>query len=227
MASSDPTVVLLTPGTYNSAYFEHSFLARSMGIEIVEGRDLVAHDGKVCMRTTKGLSRSTSFIAASMTISSIRASSAKTRDSACLVWSTLIDAATLASPIPSAPGIADDKVIYHFVPKMIRYYLDQDPILPNVPTYLASVKEDLDYILEHISELVIKAANESGGYGMLVGSQATQGGAGRIPRTRAQDSRAITSRSRSCRFRARLLFAKARWRAAMSICGPTFFMARR
>ena len=71
-------------------------------------------------------------------------------------------------------GIADDKVIYHFVPKMIRYYLDQDPILPNVPTYLASVKEDLDYILEHTSELVVKAANESGGYGMLIGSQASK-----------------------------------------------------
>ncbi|MGZ4984835.1 MAG: circularly permuted type 2 ATP-grasp protein, partial [Chthoniobacterales bacterium] len=71
-------------------------------------------------------------------------------------------------------GIADDKVVYHFVPEMIRYYLDQDPILPNVPTYLASVKEDLDYILEHIPELVVKAANESGGYGMLVGTQATK-----------------------------------------------------
>ena len=172
--NSDPTVVLLTPGTYNSAYFEHSFLARSMGIEIVEGRDLVARDGKVCMRTTKGLSRVDVIY---RRINDDFLDPRIFRKDSGLGVPGLVDAyrrgnISLANSIGT--GIADDKVIYHFVPKMIRYYLDQDPILPNVPTYLASVKEDLDYILEHTSELVIKAANESGGYGMLVGSQASK-----------------------------------------------------
>jgi uncharacterized circularly permuted ATP-grasp superfamily protein len=172
--NSDPTVVLLTPGTYNSAYFEHSFLARSMGIEIVEGRDLIAHDGKVCMRTTKGLSRVDVIY---RRINDDFLDPHVFRKESGLGVPGLVEAyrrgnVSLANSIGT--GIADDKVIYHFVPKMIRYYLDQDPILPNVPTYLASVKGDLDYILEHTSELVIKAANESGGYGMLVGSQATK-----------------------------------------------------
>jgi uncharacterized circularly permuted ATP-grasp superfamily protein len=172
--SSEPTVVLLTPGVYNSAYFEHSFLARSMGIEIVEGRDLVAHDGKVCMRTTKGLARVDVIY---RRINDDFLDPRVFRKDSGLGVPGLVDAyrqgnVSLANSIGT--GIADDKVIYHFVPKMIRYYLDQDPILPNVPTYLASVKEDLDYILEHTSELVIKAANESGGYGMLVGSQANK-----------------------------------------------------
>jgi uncharacterized circularly permuted ATP-grasp superfamily protein len=171
---SEPTVVLLTPGTYNSAYFEHSFLARSMGIEIVEGRDLVAHDGKVCMRTTKGLSR---VDVVYRRINDDFLDPRVFRKDSGLGVPGLVEAyrrgnISLANSIGT--GIADDKVIYYFVPKMIRYYLDQDAILPNVPTYLASVKEDLDYILEHAHELVIKAANESGGYGMLVGTQASK-----------------------------------------------------
>jgi uncharacterized circularly permuted ATP-grasp superfamily protein len=172
--SDEPNVVLLTPGVYNSAYFEHSFLARSMGIEIVEGRDLVAHEGKVCMRTTKGMKRVDVIY---RRINDDFLDPRVFRKDSGLGVPGLVDAyrrgnVSLANSIGT--GIADDKVIYHFVPKMIRYYLDQDPILPNVQTYLASVKEDLDYILEHTSELVIKAANESGGYGMLVGTQASK-----------------------------------------------------
>ncbi|MDQ2659099.1 MAG: circularly permuted type 2 ATP-grasp protein [Verrucomicrobiota bacterium] len=171
---ADPTVVLLTPGTYNSAYFEHSFLARSMGIEIVEGRDLVAQDGHIFMRTTKGLKPVDVIY---RRINDDFLDPTVFRKDSGLGVPGLVEAyrkgnVSLANAIGT--GIADDKVVYHFVPKMIRYYLGEDPILPNVPTYLASVKEDLAYILEHIPELVIKAANESGGYGMLVGTQATK-----------------------------------------------------
>ncbi|MEP6698313.1 MAG: circularly permuted type 2 ATP-grasp protein [Verrucomicrobiota bacterium] len=170
----DPTVVLLTPGIYNSAYFEHSFLARSMGIEIVEGRDLVAHGGKVFMRTTKGLKQVDVIY---RRINDDYLDPQVFRKDSGLGVPGLVEAyrsgnVSLANSIGT--GIADDKVVYHFVPKMIRYYLGEDPILPNVPTYLASIKEDLAYILDHIPELVIKAANESGGYGMLVGPQATK-----------------------------------------------------
>jgi uncharacterized circularly permuted ATP-grasp superfamily protein len=170
----EPTVVLLTPGTYNSAYFEHSFLARSMGIEIVEGRDLVAHEGKICMRTTKGLKRVDVIY---RRINDDFLDPKVFRKDSGLGVPGLVEAyrqgnVSLANSIGT--GVADDKVVYYFVPKMIRYYLDQDPILPNVPTYLASVKEDLAYILENMSKLVLKAANESGGYGMLVGTQATK-----------------------------------------------------
>ncbi len=171
---SDPTVVLLTPGVYNSAYFEHSFLARSMGIEIVEGRDLVEQNGKVFMRTTKGL-RPVDVIYRRINDDFLDPTVFR-KDSGLgvpgLVNASREGNVSLANAIGT--GIADDKVVYHFVPKMIRYYLGEDPILQNVQTYLASVKEDLAYILEHVPELVIKAANESGGYGMLVGPQATK-----------------------------------------------------
>ena len=171
---SEPTVVLLTPGVYNSAYFEHSFLARSMGIEIVEGRDLVAQGGKVFMRTTKGL-KPVDVIYRRINDDFI--DPLVFRKDSGLGVPGLVEAyrdgnVSLANSIGT--GIADDKAVYHFVPKMIRYYLSEDPILPNVPTYLATVKEDLAYILEHIPELVIKAVNESGGYGMLIGPHATK-----------------------------------------------------
>jgi uncharacterized circularly permuted ATP-grasp superfamily protein len=170
----NPTVVLLTPGIYNSAYFEHSFLARSMGIEIVEGRDLIARDGKIFMRTTKGL-QAVDVIYRRINDDFLDPSVFR-KDSGLGVPG-LVDAhrkgnVSLANSIGT--GIADDKVIYHFVPKMIRYYLDQDPILPNVETYLASNESDRVFILENLEKLVVKAANESGGYGMLVGSHSTE-----------------------------------------------------
>jgi uncharacterized circularly permuted ATP-grasp superfamily protein len=168
-----PTVVLLTPGVYNSAYYEHSFLARSMGIEIVEGRDLVVQDGCVFMRTTMGLKQVDVIY---RRINDDFLDPRVFRKDSGLGVPGLVDAyrcgcVSLANSIGT--GVADDKVVYHFVPKMIRYYLGQDPILENVPTYLASQPNDLAYILEHLPELVVKSANESGGYGMLIGSQAT------------------------------------------------------
>ena len=171
---AEPTVVLLTPGVYNSAYFEHSFLARSMGIEIVEGRDLVAQDGKVFMRTTMGLKPVDVIY---RRINDDFLDPQVFRKDSGLGVPGLVEAyrdgnVSLANAIGT--GVADDKAVYHFVPKMIRYYLGEDPILPNVQTYLAAVKEDLSYILEHIPELVVKAVNESGGYGMLIGPHATK-----------------------------------------------------
>ncbi len=171
--SQEPTVVLLTPGVYNSAYYEHSFLARSMGIEIVEGRDLVMQDGCIYMRTTKGLKKVDVIY---RRINDDFLDPRIFRKDSGLGVPGLVDAhrrgcVSLANSIGT--GVADDKVVYHYVPKMIRYYLKQDPILENVPTYLASEPSDLKYILEHLPELVIKSANESGGYGMLIGSQAS------------------------------------------------------
>ncbi|MFZ1218652.1 MAG: circularly permuted type 2 ATP-grasp protein [Chthoniobacterales bacterium] len=170
----EPTIVLLTPGVYNSAYFEHSFLARSMGIEIVEGRDLVAQGGKVFMRTTKGHQQVDVIY---RRINDDFLDPQVFRKDSGLGVPGIVEAyrdgnVSLANSIGT--GIADDKAVYHFVPKMIRYYLSEDPLLPNVQTYLAAVKEDLTYILEHLSELVVKAVNESGGYGMLIGPQATK-----------------------------------------------------
>jgi uncharacterized circularly permuted ATP-grasp superfamily protein len=170
----EPTIVLLTPGVYNSAYFEHSFLARSMGIEIVEGRDLVAQHGKVFMRTTKGLAPVDVIY---RRINDDFLDPQVFRKDSGLGVPGLVEAyrdgnVSLANSIGT--GIADDKAVYHYVPKMIRYYLSEDALLPNVQTYLASDKEDLTYILEHLPEMVVKAVNESGGYGMLVGPQATK-----------------------------------------------------
>src|SRR2546430_4839705 len=139
-----------------------------MGIGIVEGRDLVAQSGKVVMRTTQGLAQVDVIY---RRINDDFLDPQVFRKDSGLGVPGLVEAyrdgnVSLANSIGT--GIADDKAVYHFVPKMIRYYLNEDALLPNVPTYLASVKEDLTYILEHISELVVKAVNESGGYGMLL-----------------------------------------------------------
>ncbi len=171
---SDPTVVLLTPGAANSAYFEHTYLARQMGIEIVEGRDLVVRDARVFMRTTKGL-QPVHVIYRRLDDDFLDPTIFR-RDSMLgvpgLVHAYRTGNVSLANSIGT--GIADDKVMYHFVPKMIKYYLDQEPIIPNVATYLANEEADKKYILDHMEELVVKAANESGGYGMLIGPKATK-----------------------------------------------------
>jgi uncharacterized circularly permuted ATP-grasp superfamily protein len=172
--SQTPVCVLLTPGVYNSAYFEHTFLARQMGIQIVEGRDLVAIDGYVYMRTIRGLVQvdviyrriDDDFIDPSVF-----------RKDSVLGVPGLIDAylrgnVALANAVGT--GVADDKVTYCYVPDIIRYYLDQEPILENVPTYLGWRPDDLKYMLENLENLVIKAANESGGYGMLMGPSSTK-----------------------------------------------------
>jgi uncharacterized circularly permuted ATP-grasp superfamily protein len=171
---ADPTVVLLTPGAYNSAYFEHTYLAREMGIEIVEGRDLVVRNARVYMRTTKGL-QPVHVIYRRVDDDFIDPTVFR-RDSMLgvpgLVHAYRSGNVSLANSIGT--GIADDKVMYYFVPKMIKYYLDQDPIIPNVPTYLASEEADRKYMLENLDKLVVKAANESGGYGMLMGPMASK-----------------------------------------------------
>ena len=171
---ADPTVVVLTPGAYNSAYFEHTYLARQMGIEIVEGRDLFVRDSRVFMRTTKG-PQPVHVIYRRIDDDFIDPTVFR-RDSMLgvpgLVHAYRAGNVSLANSIGT--GLADDKVMYYFVPRMIKYYLDQEPILPNVPTYLASEEKDLKYILENLPNLVVKAANESGGYGMLMGPKASK-----------------------------------------------------
>ena len=171
---ADPTVVLLTPGAHNSAYFEHTYLARQMGIEIVEGRDLLVRDEHVFMRTTKGL-QPVHVIYRRIDDDFIDPTVFR-RDSMLgvpgLIRAYRAGNVSLANSIGT--GIADDKVIYYFVPRMIKFYLGQEPIIPNVPTYLASEEKDLKFILANLDKLVVKAANESGGYGMLMGPRASE-----------------------------------------------------
>jgi uncharacterized circularly permuted ATP-grasp superfamily protein len=173
-AAASPTVVLLTPGCYNSAYFEHTYLARQMGIEIVEGRDLVVRDARVFMRTTKGLQPV--HVIYRRIDDDFLDPTVFRRDSMLgvpgIVQAYRAGNVSLANSIGT--GIADDKVMYYFVPRMIKYYLDQEPILPNVPTYLASEEADKKFMLENLGKLVVKSANESGGYGMLMGPKATK-----------------------------------------------------
>jgi uncharacterized circularly permuted ATP-grasp superfamily protein len=170
----DPTVVLLTPGIYNSAYFEHSFLARSMGIEIVVGQDLVVKDDIVYMKTTKGLQRVDVIY---RRLDDDFLDPLAFRPDSVLGVPGLVSAyrkgnVNLTNAIGT--GAADDKVMYYFVPAMIRFYLQQEPLLDNVPTYLTMFDKDRKYVLDNLPNLVIKSANESGGYGMLIGPHASQ-----------------------------------------------------
>jgi uncharacterized circularly permuted ATP-grasp superfamily protein len=170
----NPTVVVLTPGIYNSAYFEHSFLAQQMGVELVEGRDLLVEDGYLKMRTTKGLQR---VDVVYRRLDDDFLDPQVFRPDSFLGVPGLMEVYRQGKvALANAPGtgVADDKVIYAYVPEMIRYYLDEEPLLANVPTYLCWREQDRQYVLEHLSELVVKAANEAGGYGMLMGPSSTQ-----------------------------------------------------
>ncbi|HZY89682.1 MAG TPA: circularly permuted type 2 ATP-grasp protein [Gemmataceae bacterium] len=169
----DPTVVLLSPGMYNSAYFEHTFLAQRMGIELVEGRDLLVDQNRVYMRTTRGLARVDVIY---RRIDDDFLDPLTFRPDSSLGVPGLVNAyrtgqVGLANSIGT--GIADDKGVYPFVPDMIRYYLRQDPLLPNVETFRPLVASHLSHVLANLDKLVVKAVNESGGYGMLIGPQAT------------------------------------------------------
>lgn len=170
----NPTVVLLTPGVNNSAYFEHSFLALQMGIELVEGQDLMVEGERVYMKTTKGLQQ-VDVIYRRVDDAFIDPEVFR-RDSLLgvpgLIRSYHAGNVALANAIGN--GVADDKAIYAYVPQMIKFYLNETPILPNVKTYLCSVEEDRRYVLEHLPSLVVKAVNESGGYGMLMGPASTR-----------------------------------------------------
>lgn len=169
----DPTVVVLTPGIYNSAYFEHSFLAQQMGVELVEGRDLVVVDGYLQMRTTKGLKRVDVIY---RRIDDIFIDPLAFQPDSLLGIPGLMEvyrSGRVGIANALGTGVADDKVIYAYVPQMIRYYLGEDPILENVPTYLCWEPEQQSHVLANLDKLVVKAANESGGYGMLIGPHAT------------------------------------------------------
>jgi len=166
---SDPTVTLLTPGVGNSAYFEHTFLAQQMGIELVEGRDLLVHNNVVYMRTTSGLRRVDVIY---------RRVDDDFVDPLCFRRDSILGVpglfnayragnVTLANAIGT--GVADDKAVYAYVPEIIRYYLDQDPILQNVQTFLMTNDKQRKHVLAHLDTMVVKAVGESGGYGMLIG----------------------------------------------------------
>lgn len=170
---SDPKIVLLSPGVFNSAYFEHTFLARQMGIPLVEGRDLLTHDNVLYMRTTAGLERVDVIY---RRIDDDFIDPLVFRPDSTLGVPGLFNAyragnVTLANAIGT--GVADDKAVYAYLPAIIRYYLQQDPILPNIETYLLEDASQRSYVLEHLHELVVKAVGESGGYGMLIGPHAS------------------------------------------------------
>ncbi|MDX1990868.1 MAG: circularly permuted type 2 ATP-grasp protein [bacterium] len=169
----DPTIVLLTPGIYNSAYFEHTFLARQMGIELVEGRDLLVHNNIVYMRTTGGLRRVDVIY---RRIDDDFIDPLSFRKDSTLGVAGLFNAyrarnVTLANAVGT--GVADDKAVYAYVPQIIRYYLGEDAILPNVETYLCGIENERRHVLANLDTLVVKAVGESGGYGMLVGPHST------------------------------------------------------
>jgi uncharacterized circularly permuted ATP-grasp superfamily protein len=169
-----PRIVVMTPGIYNSAYFEHSYLAQQMGVPLVEGSDLVVHDGFVQMKTTHGLQRVDVIY---------RRIDDDFLDPACFNPASALGVEGIMEvyrhgrvALANAPGagIADNKVIYSFVPAMIRYYLDQEPILNNVETFLCAREQDRQHVLANLDQLVVKPANEAGGKGILVGPHASQ-----------------------------------------------------
>ncbi|HEV8501141.1 MAG TPA: circularly permuted type 2 ATP-grasp protein [Casimicrobiaceae bacterium] len=168
-----PTVAVLTPGPYNSAYFEHSFLAQQMGIELVEGQDLFVRDDTLYMRTTRGPQRV--HVLYRRVDDDFLDPTAFRPDSTLGVRGLLgayrAGRVTLANAIGT--GVADDKSIYPWVPEMIRHYLGEDPILANVPTYRLAVREERDHVLAHLGELVVKEVHGAGGYGMLIGPMST------------------------------------------------------
>ena len=169
-----PEVVVLTPGVFNSAYFEHSYLAQRMGAELVEGGDLLVENDKVYMRTIAGLSQVDVIY---RRIDDLFLDPLAFRKDSVLGVPGLFNAWKKGNvALANAPGagVADDKIIYTYVPKIIKYYLDEDPILPNVPSYLCVDKLQRQHVLENLDKLVVKPANESGGYGMLIGPQASR-----------------------------------------------------
>ena len=172
--TANPTVVLLTPGMYNSAYFEHTTLARLMGVELVEGRDLVVDNHRVFMKTTGGLQQVDVIY---------RRVDDEFLDPLVFNPESMLGVSGILSAyrkgnvaIVNAPGngVADDKAVYVYVPDMIRYYLNEEPILKNVPTYQLAKPDEYDYVLKNLNKMVVKKTNESGGYGMLMGHSASE-----------------------------------------------------
>lgn len=171
---SNPTVVLLTPGIYNSAYYEHTFLARQMGIQLVEGRDLVIDNHKVYMKTTSGLQQVDVIY---RRIDDEFMDPLLFRPDSMLGVPGIMGAyrkGTVALANAVGNGVADDKAVYAYVPAMIKYYLNEEPILPNVPTYQMSNDDERQYVFDNMHKMVVKRTNQSGGYGMLMGNKATE-----------------------------------------------------
>ena len=173
-SSTEPTVALLTPGVYNSAFYEHSFLADKLGIELVEGRDLIVRNGEVLMRTTEGMKRVDVLY---RRVDDDFLDPLTFRPDSALGVPGLMSAyaagnITLANAVGT--GIADDKAVYSYMPDIVRFYLGEEPILKNVPTWRCREDDDLAYVLDHLDKLVVKEVHGSGGYGMLIGPAATQ-----------------------------------------------------
>jgi len=173
-SAGEPTVALLTPGIYNSAYYEHSFLADKLGIELVEGRDLIVQSEEVFMRTTEGLKRVDVMY---RRVDDDFLDPLTFRPDSMLGVPGLMSAyvagnVTLANAVGT--GISDDKAVYSYVPEIVRFYLGETPILKNVPTWRCREADSLKYVLEHLHELVVKEVHGSGGYGMLIGPAATK-----------------------------------------------------
>jgi uncharacterized circularly permuted ATP-grasp superfamily protein len=171
---SNPTVVLLTPGIYNSAYYEHTFLARQMGISLVEGRDLVVDNHKVYMKTTNGLEQVHVIY---RRIDDEYLDPLIFRPDSALGVPGLMNAyrkGSVAIVNAVGNGVADDKAVYAYVPAMIRYYLNEEPILSNVPTYELSQPDARQFVFDNIQNMVIKRTNQSGGYGMIMGNKVTE-----------------------------------------------------
>lgn len=169
-----PVIGLLTPGIHNSAYFEHSYLAQQMGVELVSGMDLVVKDKRVYMQTTQGLEQIDVIY---RRIDDVYLDPLAFRPDSMLGVPGLFEAYKAGNiAIANAPGtgVADDKAVYAYVPRIIKYYLNEEPILSNVPTYLCREKQDRKYVLENIANLVVKETNAAGGYGMLIGPKATK-----------------------------------------------------
>jgi uncharacterized circularly permuted ATP-grasp superfamily protein len=171
---ADPSVVLLSPGVYNSAYFEHVFLAREMGVPLVEGRDLIVRDDRVFMKTTRGLQRVNVVY---RRIDDDFLDPEAFNPKSMLGVRGLMRAYRLGNVVLAnavGTGVADDKAVYAYVPRIIRYYLDEEAILPNVETHICREPEGLDYTLAHLEQLVVKPVGESGGYGIVIGPHASR-----------------------------------------------------
>ncbi|AXE20636.1 circularly permuted type 2 ATP-grasp protein [Runella rosea] len=170
----DPNIVVLTPGIYNSAYFEHSYLAQQMGVELVDARDLVVSGGYVKMRTTRGFEIvDVIYRRLDDTFLDPQAFNPHSLIGIPGIFDVYKKGRVALANAPGT-GVADDKVIYAYVPRIIKYYLDQEAMIPNVKTYICREADDLKYVLENVENLVIKEANEAGGYGMLIGPKATK-----------------------------------------------------
>jgi len=171
---SDPVVAVLTPGVYNSAYFEHSYLALQMGVELVEGRDLMVEKDRLYMRTTHGLKQVDVLY---RRIDDTFLDPAHFNPDSMLGVRNILEVYKNGNlGLANAPGtgVADDKAIYAYVPRIIKYYLNEEPMIKNVPTYICEETKDFNYVMEHIDQLVVKETNSAGGYGMLIGPKSTR-----------------------------------------------------